>query len=177
MVPWPLLALVPQPSSSFLFSSYPCSLALVRTYLLALPLLAVAVDGGGGEVLEGQEALERVGLGLGLDEDEGEARVLVEELQETGVLVVLLDVLDLTGGVRTGRRACQHPPARGSNARFAGRAYHLGNVLRRRADTADGQEHVVVQELRGETLHLLGERRAEHERLALLRQVCVCARA
>ena len=112
MVPWPLLALVPQPSSSFLFSSYPCSLALVRTYLLALPLLAVAVDGGGGEVLEGQEALERVGLGLGLDEDEGEARVLVEELQETGVLVVLLDVLDLTGGVRTGRRACQHPAAR-----------------------------------------------------------------
>lgn len=107
---------------------------------LTLALGAVTVDGGGGKILGHEEVAKHVGHALGLDEDEGETTGGLgdEDVEQDRALVAVLDVLDL-----------------------------LGDVLRRGADTADGQEDVVLQEVLGEDLDVPGEGGTEHERLAL----------
>jgi len=65
----------------------------------------------------------------------------VEDVQEDGALVSVLDVLDL-----------------------------LGNVLRGRSDTTDGQENVVLEEVASKHLDVAGEGGREHESLAVLDQ-------
>ena len=107
---------------------------------LTLALGAVTVNGGGWEVLVDQEIRQRIGHALGLDEDESKATsVGVEDIEKDGALVHVLDVLDL-----------------------------LGNVLRGRSDTSDGQEDVVLQEVAGEHLDVAREGGTEHEGLSVL---------
>jgi hypothetical protein len=65
----------------------------------------------------------------------------VEDVQEDGALVSVLDVLDL-----------------------------LGNVLRGRSDTTDRQENVVLEEVASKHLDVAGEGGREHESLAVLDQ-------
>jgi len=97
------------------------------------------VDGDSLEALLGEVDLQAVCLDLGLDEDEGEALIEGAELEELLVLVVLLNVLDV-----------------------------LLDVGRGRADTADGEEDVVVEEVTSELLDLVGEGGREQESLATL---------
>jgi hypothetical protein len=110
---------------------------------LTLALGAVTVNGGSGETLVDEEVGEGVGHTLSLHEDEGQtsAAVSVENVQEDGALVSVLDVLDL-----------------------------LGNVLRGRSDTTDGQENVVLEEVASKHLDVAGEGGREHESLAVLDQ-------
>ena len=63
----------------------------------------------------------------------------VEDIEEDGALVHVLDVLDL-----------------------------LGDVLRGRSDTSDGQENVVLQEVAGEHLNVAWEGGTEHKGLSVL---------
>ena len=107
---------------------------------LTLALSAVAVDGGGGEALVEQEVGQGVGHALGLDEDEGQTggAVGVEDVEQDGALVLVLDVLDL-----------------------------LGDVLRGGTDTTDGEEDVVLEEVAGEHLDVAGEGGGKHEGLAV----------
>lgn len=106
---------------------------------LTLTLSAVTVDRGGREALVDQEIRERVSHALGLDEDESEtASMSVENIEEDGALVNVLDVLNL-----------------------------LSDVLRGRTNTANGQEDVVLQEISGQHLNVPGERGGEHEGLTV----------
>lgn len=108
---------------------------------LTLTLGAVTVNGGGREALVDEEVGQRVGHALGLDEDQGETAgsVGVEDIQQDGALVHVLDVLDL-----------------------------LSNVLRGRTDTANRQENVILQEVTGQHLDITRESGREHECLALV---------
>jgi hypothetical protein len=107
---------------------------------LTLTLSAVTMDGGGWEVLVDQEVGQRISHALGLDEDEGKTSTVgVENIQENGALVHVLDVLDL-----------------------------LGDVLRGGTDTTDGQEDIILQEVASEHLNVAWEGGREHESLAVL---------
>jgi hypothetical protein len=110
---------------------------------LTLTLGAVTVNGGSRETLVDEEVGEGVGHTLGLDEDESQtsAAVSVEDVQEDGALVSVLDVLNL-----------------------------LSDVLRGRSDTTDGQEDVVLEEVASKHLDVTGESGREHESLAVLNQ-------
>lgn len=108
---------------------------------LTLTLGTITVDSGGGETLVEKEVGQGVGHTLGFDEDEGQtaSAVRVEDIQEDGALVVVLNVFNL-----------------------------LGDVLRGRTDTADGQEDVVLQEVASQHLDVTGEGGRKHQRLAVV---------
>lgn len=109
--------------------------------VLAVGLGAVAVDGRGLEVLRGEIALQNVRLALRLHEDQDPSVSPVLQLvEEVGVLVGVLHV-----------------------------DHALLDVLRGAADAAHGEEDVVDEEVAREALDLVGERRGEHERLAVAR--------
>ena len=105
---------------------------------LTLTLSAVTVDSSGRIVLVDEELGQGICHALGLDKDEGETGPEgVEEVKQDGALVNVLDVLDA-----------------------------LGDVLRSRTDTSDGQEDVLLQEVAGEHLNVTGESGRKHEGLA-----------
>lgn len=107
---------------------------------LSVSLRSVTVNGGGREVFALEDITEVVSTSLGLDEDKGQALASGREnIKESGDLVTILDVLNL-----------------------------LGNVLRSRTNTTNGQENVVLQEVSGEHLDVSGEGGGEHESLSLL---------
>ena len=109
-----------------------------RERVFALALCAIAVDRGGHELAVAEPVLEHVGGALGLHEDERETGDRLEQIDEHGLLVVLLDKLEL-----------------------------LCDELGRRAHASDGHKDVIVEEVHGHTLDLLREGCREHERLAL----------
>mmetsp|Transcript_13693 Transcript_13693/g.38880 ORF Transcript_13693/g.38880 Transcript_13693/m.38880 type:complete len:253 (+) Transcript_13693:743-1501(+) len=101
------------------------------------------MDGGRRVALKTERVLQLVGRTLRLDEDENEARLDgVEEADEEGGLIAPVHELD-----------------------------GLLDVLGSRADTANGEENVVVKKIRSEALDLLGEGRAKHKGLAVAGQV------
>jgi len=107
---------------------------------LTLTLSAVTVNRSGREVLVDEEVGKRVRHALGLDEDQGKTGTVgVQNVQEDGALVDVLDVLDL-----------------------------LGDVLGGGANTTDRQEDVILQEVASKHLDIAGESGREHERLAVL---------
>lgn len=107
---------------------------------LTLTLRAITVDGGGGVIVTEQEVGQHVGHALGFDEDEGQSGGLsAEKIKEDGALVVVLNVLDL-----------------------------LRDVLGGGANSADGKEDILLQEILSEHLDISGEGGREHERLALM---------
>lgn len=106
-----------------------------------LALGTVSMDRGSGEVADHEEVGEHIGHALGLYEDESKAtlRLGVEDIEQDGTLVGILDILDF-----------------------------LRDILRGRADAADGQEDVVLEEVLGEHLNFAREGGAEHEGLTFL---------
>ena len=109
--------------------------------LLTLALSAVTVNGVGAHVLVDEEIRERVCHALRLNEDECETAVTVsvKDVEEHRALVNVLDVFN-----------------------------SLSDVLGGRADTADRQEDVVLQEILGKHLDVAREGGRKHERLAAL---------
>jgi hypothetical protein len=106
-----------------------------------LTLGAITVNSSCREALVQQEVGESIRHTLGLHEDESEtARAMsVKDIKKDGTLVVVLDILDL-----------------------------LSDVLRGRADTTDGEENVVLQEVPGKHLNIARESGREHQSLALI---------
>ena len=107
---------------------------------LTLALGAVTVDGGGRETLVQEEVRQSVCHALCLNENKGEtsSSMGVENVKQDGALVVVFDVLD-----------------------------PLGDVLGGRANTTNGQEDVVLEEVTGQHLDVTGESGRKHESLAL----------
>ena len=107
---------------------------------LTLALGAITVDSGGRETLVQKEVRQSVRHALRLDEDKGEtsSSMSVENVKQDGALVVVFDVLD-----------------------------PLGDVLGGRANTTNGQEDVVLEEVTGQHLDVTGESGRKHESLAL----------
>jgi hypothetical protein len=107
---------------------------------LTLTLSTVSVNRGGREVLVDQEVGQRVGHALSLDEDKSKTTLVsVKNIKQDGALISVLDVLNL-----------------------------LGDVLRGRSNTSDGQEDVVLQEVAGEHLDVAGEGGGKHESLTVV---------
>jgi hypothetical protein len=105
---------------------------------LTLALGAVTVNRGGGEALVDEEVGERIGHTLGLDEDQSKTSAVgVEDVEQDGALVNVLDVLNL-----------------------------LGDVLRGGTDTTDREEDILLEEVTGQQLDVAGEGGREHESLA-----------
>jgi hypothetical protein len=105
---------------------------------LTLTLGTVTVNGGGGEALVDEEVGERIGHTLGLDEDQSKtSAVSVEDIEQNGALVNVLDVLNL-----------------------------LGDVLRSGTDTTDREEDILLEEVTGQQLDVTGESGRKHESLA-----------
>ena len=107
---------------------------------LTLALSAVTVNRGRWELLVDQEVGEGVGHALRLDEDQGEATsVGVEDIQENGALVNVLNILNL-----------------------------LGDVLGGGTNTTNGKEEIVLEEILGEHLDVAGEGGGKHESLTAI---------
>ncbi|ROW15354.1 hypothetical protein VPNG_02370 [Cytospora leucostoma] len=107
---------------------------------LTLALSAVAVDGSCWEALVDEEVGQGVRHALGLDEDESQTGAVgVENVEQNGALVNVLNILDL-----------------------------LGDVLGSGTNTTDGQENVVLQEVTSQHLDVPREGSGEHEGLAVL---------
>jgi hypothetical protein len=78
---------------------------------LTLTLGSVSVDRGGWEPIVGEEVAEHVGHPLGLGEDERQASLLLsrglglggKDVEQDGLLLVVLDVLDSLGDVLRSR--------------------------------------------------------------------------
>ena len=105
------------------------------------PLCSVTMNRCGRIVAGDEEVGENVSHPLGLDEHKSQATLGLhcKNVQEDRALIVVLDILDL-----------------------------LGDVFRGGANTADGEEDVVLEEVLGEDLDVTGEGGAEHEGLAVM---------
>ena len=105
-----------------------------------LSLGSVTMDRSSGVVVGDKVVGQYVCRPLSLDEDKGQAtpRFHSEDVEEDGALVRVLNVLDL-----------------------------LGDVLGSGANTAYGEEDVVLEEIFGQDLNVAREGSAEHEGLAL----------
>lgn len=106
-----------------------------------LPLGSVAVNGRSRVVVTGEEVAQYVGVLLGLDEDKSQATVSVrgKYVQEDRALIVFLNVFDF-----------------------------LGDIFRGGANTADGEEDIVLEEILGQDLNVSREGSAEHQGLAIV---------
>jgi hypothetical protein len=104
-------------------------------------LSPVSVNRGSGEPLVAQEVAEHVGHTLGLDKDQDETSggLGVEDVEQQGSLILVVDVLDV-----------------------------LLDVLRGRTDSSDREEDVLLQERLGEDLNLPGEGGREHQSLPVV---------
>mmetsp|Transcript_30839 Transcript_30839/g.77420 ORF Transcript_30839/g.77420 Transcript_30839/m.77420 type:complete len:407 (-) Transcript_30839:829-2049(-) len=111
--------------------------------ILTLLLTAVAVDGGGREVLLGEIVLEVVGVAFGLHKDQREVVAHAEQQVDQDIALVVVSRRDADELLRD----------------------QVGGT----AHAAHRQEQVVVEEARRQVLDLLGEGGAEHERLARTR--------
>lgn len=106
-----------------------------------LTLGAVTVNCRGREALVDEEVRQRIRHTLGLDENQGQTggAMGVEDVEKDRALIVVLDILDL-----------------------------LGDVLRGRTNTADGEEDIVLQEVASQHLDVTGESGRKHEGLAVV---------
>jgi len=106
-----------------------------------LPLGSVTMNRRGRVVAGDEEVGENVGHPLGLDEHKSQATLGFhgKDVQEDRALIVVLDILDL-----------------------------LGDVLGGGANTADGEEDVVLEEVLGEDLDVAWKCGAEHEGLTVM---------
>lgn len=98
------------------------------------------MDSSSREALIDKEVGQGIGHAFGLHEDQSQtSTVSMEDIKQDRTLVLILNIFDL-----------------------------LGNVLRRRSDSANGQEDVVLEEVSSQHLNVSWERGREHEGLTIL---------